>query len=152
VNGGEASVDVVTRVIIERPRADVAAFAANPDNAPVWYVNIKSVEWRSPPPARVGSRVAFVAHFLFRKLEYVYELVVFDPPSRVVMRTADGPFPMETTYEWRAIDASKTEMTLRNCGAPSGFISLLRPFVAGMMRRANTKDLRRLKSILEPSR
>jgi len=54
-------VDVVTETIIERPRAQVATYAGDPDNAPKWYVNIKAVEWKTPPPLGVGSRLAFVA-------------------------------------------------------------------------------------------
>jgi DNA-binding transcriptional ArsR family regulator len=71
--------------------------------------------------------------------------------ARLVMRTAQGPFPMETTYTWAPADGGATRMTLRNRGEPAGFAKILALFVAGAMRRANSKDLARLKSILEAS-
>jgi hypothetical protein len=94
------AVDVATEIDIQRPCAAVAEYAGNPDNAPEWYVNIKSVEWKTEPPLRVGSRLAFVAQFLGRRLAYTYEFVELVPGERLVMRTSEGPFPMETTYTW----------------------------------------------------
>jgi len=146
------AVDVSTQIEIARPRAEVAAYAGNPDNAPEWYVNIKSVEWQTQPPLRVGSRIAFVAQFLGRRLAYTYELVALVPGERLVMRTSEGPFPMETTYTWDAAGERSTRMTLRNRGEPSGFGKLGAPFMAAAMRRANRKDLARLKAILEARR
>ena len=142
-------VDVFTEIVIERPRAEVASFASNPDNAPAWYVNIKSVEWESQPPLRVGSRVSFVAHFLGKRLTYTYEAIEFVPHERLIMRTAQGPFPMETTYTWQPTDRGGTRMGLRNRGRPAGFSRLFAPFMASAMRRANRKDLARLKALLE---
>jgi uncharacterized membrane protein len=142
-------VDVVTEAVIRRPRQQVADYAGNPDNAPSWYVNIKSVEWKTQPPLRVGSRVAFVAHFLGRRLEYTYEIVELVPGERLVMQTAEGPFPMETTYTWDTLPDGRTRMTLRNRGTPSGFSKLAAPFIAAAMRRANNKDLGRLKALIE---
>jgi uncharacterized membrane protein len=142
-------VDVMTEVVIERPRELVAAFAGDPANAPRWYVNIKSVEWQTAPPLAVGSRLAFVARFLGRRLAYTYEIVELVPESRLVMRTAEGPFPMETTYTWEPAGEGRTRMTLRNRGAPSGFSKLLAPFMETAMRRANQQDLARLKGLLE---
>ena len=143
------AVDVVSETVIERSVEDVADYAADPDNAPTWYVNIKAVEWRSPRPLRVGSRLAFVAHFLGRRLAYTYEVLEFVPGQRLVMRTSEGPFPMETSYTWERTGGDATRMTLRNRGEPAGFSRLLAPFLASAMRRANRKDLLRLKSILE---
>ena len=142
-------VDVSSEIRIDRPRDEVARFAGDPANAPRWYVNIKSVEWKTPPPIAVGSRVAFVARFLGRRLAYTYEVVELVAGERLVMRTAEGPFPMETTYTWQAEGERGARMTLRNRGEPSGFSRLLAPFMAAAMRRANRKDLARLKSVLE---
>jgi uncharacterized membrane protein len=142
-------VDVLTEIVIARPRAEVAAFAANPDNAPAWYVNIKSAQWKSEPPLRVGSRIAFVAEFLRKRLAYTYEITEYVPGERLVMRTAEGPFPMETTYTWEPAGQDSTRMTLRNRGTPQGFSRLVAPFMAAAMRKANQKDLARLKALLE---
>jgi uncharacterized protein YndB with AHSA1/START domain len=143
------SVDVLTETVIDRPTAEVAAFAADPANAPRWYVNITAAEWKTPPPLAVGSRIAFVAQFLGRRMAYTYEVADLVPGERLVMRTTEGPFPMETTYTWQPIAGGGTHMTLRNRGTPSGFSKLVAPLMARAMRRANTKDLALLKQLLE---
>jgi uncharacterized protein YndB with AHSA1/START domain len=142
-------VDVVTEVEIDRPRAEVAAYASDPDNATAWYANIRSVTWETPPPLAVGSRLAFVAEFLGRRLAYTYEVRELVPGQRFVMATVARPFPMETTYSWTDSSAGGTVMRLRNAGAPAGFASIAAPAMAAAMRRANRKDLRRLKQLLE---
>jgi hypothetical protein len=142
-------VNVVTEIQINRPLALVATYAANPDNAPEWYQNILSAAWQTDKPLRKGSRIAFIAHFLGKELAYVYEVVAYQPQATLVMQTAQGPFPMQTTYTWQDIDASTTRMTLRNTGKPAGFSKILAPFMSFLMRKANNKDLRKIKSILE---
>ena len=142
-------VDVSVEIVIDRPKALVAAYAADPSHAPQWYVNIKSIEWQTSPPLAVGSKMDFVARFLGRRLAYTYEVVEFEPGERIVMRTAQGPFPMETTYTWSTVDGDATRMTLRNRGTPSGFSALMAPLMSMAMRRATQKDLAALKRLLE---
>ena len=136
-------VDVVCEILVPRSRPVVAAFACDPDNVPAWYANIRTVEWQTPRPVALGTRLAFVAQFLGRRLAYVYEVVDLVPGERLVMRTADGPFPMETTYTFTDVDGG-TLVRLRNRGEPAGFARVAAPVMAGAVRRANVEDLRRL--------
>ena len=99
--------------------------------------------------ARRRQPLAFVAKFMGRRLEYTYEVRELVPGERFVMSTAEGPFPMETTYTFADADGA-TRMTLRNRGEPSGFAKVGAPVMARAMRRANAKDLARLKQLLEP--
>jgi hypothetical protein len=142
------NVDVVTEIYIARPRAEVAAYAADPDNATSWYENIKSVEWRTPKPLTLGSKLDFVAEFLGRQLAYTYEVKDYVPGERLVMATAGGPLAMETTYIWSDLSPG-TQMTLRNRGSSNGFRALVAPVMAPAIRRANRKDLAHLKELLE---
>lgn len=142
------TVDVLVETTIARAPAVVSTFAGDPTHAPEWYTNIRSVTWKTPPPAAVGSRMEFEARFLGRRLIYTYEIVELVPGERLVMRTADGPFAMETTYTWEASEAD-TRMTLRNRGEPSGFARMAAPAMDRAIRRATSKDLARLKAILE---
>jgi len=143
------AVDVLVETVIERPVAEVSAFAGDPSNAPAWYANIRRVDWQTEPPMRIGSRVAFVALFLGRRLQYVYEIVEHVPGERLVMQSGGRPFPMRTTYTWEQVGEGQTRMTLRNSGQPSGFAAVGAKAMARAMRRATTKDLARLKVLLE---
>ncbi|WP_409343970.1 SRPBCC family protein [Paenibacillus sp. MBLB4367] len=142
-------VNVLTEITINCPRGIASEYAANPDNAPEWYVNIKSAEWQTPKPLDIGSKISFKAQFLGRELAYIYQIVDYKPGESLVMRTVDGPFPMETTYTWESIEGNRTRMTLRNKGIPTGFSRLVAPFMSYMMRRANRKDLTKIKALLE---
>jgi hypothetical protein len=141
-------VDVLVETTIARDPEVVSMFAGDPTNATEWYANIRSVLWKTPPPAAVGSRMEFEAQFLGRRLVYTYEIAELVPGQRLVMRTADGPFPMETTYTWEPSDLG-TRMTLRNRGEPTGFARVAAPVMDRAIRHATTKDLARLKGILE---
>ena len=142
-------VHIITDIIIDRPLQQVASYVADPDRATEWYKNIKSVDWKTPKPLQKGSQVTFTAQFLGRKLEYTYEFVEYEPGKRVVMKTAQGPFPMETIYSWESLGENQVRMMLENKGTPSGFSAFMAPLMKMAMRNANKKDLQNLKSILE---
>ena len=98
---------------------------------------------------KLGSKIAFVAHFLGWTMRYTCEIVDFSPNKQLVMRTSEGPFPMDTGYRWEPTRESATRMYLHNRGKPTGFSALLAPLMKMMMRRANRKDLELFKQILE---
>ncbi len=145
-------IDVRTEIGIDLPRSEVAGYASDPDNATSWYENIKSVEWKTSPPLTAGSRIAFAAEFVGKRIEYIYEVTAFEPGERLVMNASAAPFPMETTYTWEDTPSGGTKMSLRNRGGPSGILRFAAPLMALQVRRANRRDLRRLKRILEGDR
>lgn len=142
-------VDVRTAIEIERPRDEVAGYVCDPSNATEWYRNIRSVEWETRPPVARGSRMRFHARFLGRDLIYTYEVRELVPGERLVMGTSDGPFAMETTYTFEDAAGGGTLVGLRNRGQPSGFAKVISSVMTKAMRRENTKDLERLKELLE---
>jgi len=145
------AVDVLTEITIRCARAAVADYAADPENATVWYENIESVQWKTDPPLRVGSEIEFAARFRGRRLAYTYRVIEFLPNERLVMSTSGGPFPMETTYAWSSLGETSTRMMLRNRGGAQALMRVFGPLEALAVRRANRKDLARLRSILEGS-
>lgn len=126
------NVDVLTETVIRRPVTVVAAFAETRATPRVVRRHRLRRVGQTPPPVAVGTRMAFVARFLGRRLTYAHEVTELVPRERLVMRTTNGPFPMETTYTWESLDAGATRMTLRNRGRP-----------------ANRKDLAELRTLLE---
>ncbi|MBR9998306.1 MAG: SRPBCC family protein [Cyclobacteriaceae bacterium] len=144
-------VDISTQIVIKCPVEKVATYAAGPENAPEWYVNIESVRMLGPRSLQKGSHMEFKAHFLGRTLVYIYEIIEFIKYEKLVMRTHEGPFPMETSYIWEKLDEKTTRMTLRNTGQPEGFSKWIAPLMGLMIRRANKKDLDRLRQIMEQS-
>lgn len=94
-------------------------------------------------------RLLLLPSFLGRQLAYVYQIIEYIPGEKLLMRTADGPFPMETTYTWETIGDNSTLMTLRNRGNPTGFSKFMAPFMTMAMKRANRNDLRKIKHIVE---
>lgn len=138
-----------TSIVIGRPRAAVAAYAVDPSRTTSWYANISSAVWLTPPPLAVGSELAFQASFLGRRLAYTYRVTQWVPGEVFVMATAQGPFPMETTYRWEDAPAGQTLMRLRNRGRPTGFARMAAPLMSAAMRKATAKDLLLLKELLE---
>lgn len=143
------TVDVETAIEIDRARSAVAAYASDLGNTTSWYKNIESVEWKTKEHGTIGSRATFTARFLGRRLIYTYEIREFVEGARLVMITAQGPFPMSTTYTWEDTPSGRTKMVLRNRGEPAGFSKVAAPMMERAMRRATSNDLSRLKAILE---
>ncbi|MHA7155619.1 SRPBCC family protein [Arthrobacter sp. TMN-50] len=143
-----SAIDNFVSEIIRRPFDVVERYTPDLSHAPDWYANIDDVEWKTPPPLGVGTQAAFVARFLGRELRYTYAVVEYTPRS-LVMRTAEGPFPMETSYRYESLADGATQVTLRNRGTPNGFSRLASPLIRIAMRHATQKDLKALKQSLE---
>ena len=144
------AVDISVERLIQREPAAVAGFALDPRNDTAWIAGIAEARLLGEPPLRQGSRVARVAQFLGKRIEYVNEVVALEPPHRLVMRSVAGPFPMTITYAFDAAPGG-TRARIRVQGDAAGFYRLATPLLAAMVRRSVARDLRALQRLMEAS-
>jgi uncharacterized membrane protein len=140
-------IDVTAEVRVGRPARDVAAYMTDPENDPEWIGGVREVRMQTSPPVAAGSRVARVAAFLGRRVEYVNEVVALDD-AHLEMRSIVAPFPMHITYSFVA-DGADTIVRNRVRGEPGGFFALFGALLAPLVRRSVQKDLERLRDVLE---
>jgi uncharacterized membrane protein len=146
------SIDITAEVAIRRPLGEVAAYMIDPAHDPEWIGGVRSVRTETPPPLAVGSRVARVASFLGRRVEYVNEVTELDPERVLDMRSVKAPFPMRVTYSFAAgatDGAPTTVVRNRVRGAPGGFLALFGPLLGPLVKRSVQKDLERLRDLME---
>ena len=145
------SIDITAQVAIRRPHDEVAAYMIDPANDPIWIGGVREVRMETPPPLRAGSRVARVASFLGRRVEYVNEVTELDPERVLDMRSVNAPFPMRVTYSFEAGDGAAAGTIVRNRvrGDPGGFFALFGPLLAPLVKRSVQRDLERLREVLE---
>jgi uncharacterized membrane protein len=139
---------VVVETRIARPRDEVERYVVDWRNDPAWIRALSESELVTDPPLRVGSRVRRVAGFLGKRIEYVNEVVEFEPGRRLVMRSVQAPFPMTVVYELEDAGAG-TLMRIRADGDASGFYRLAGPLLSRAVRRSIAGDLERLRETLE---
>lgn len=147
-------VDITVRTVYEAPRELVAGVAGDPAQAPRWQSSVQEVRWHAEPVVTLGVRLDLVTHFLKRELSYTYEVVDWIPGERLVLRTDQGPVPMELTYIWWDEDDEqetgqpRTGMSLRQVGRPRGLTTLGTGAVSLGLKRAMRRDLERLREVL----
>jgi uncharacterized membrane protein len=144
------ALDVTAEVRIDRPPDEVASYEFEPRNDPKWIGGVKTVEVLSSSPFAKGSQVLRKGGFMGRPIEWLMEVVDFEPGRRVAMHALRSPFPMDVTYELAPTDGATTAK-IRVQGEARGFYGLFGPLTPVMVRRSVAGDLRRLKKLVEGS-
>jgi hypothetical protein len=142
------AIDVTARTVIDRARADVAAYVTDHRNDPVWIGGISESELLGDPPLREGSHVRRVASFLGKRIRYVNEVVRVEPGSVLEMRSVKSPFPMRITYAF-ADAPGGTEMSVRVEGEPEGLYRVGGAMMRRAVQRSIDRDVATLKATLE---
>jgi hypothetical protein len=145
------SVDVTVEQHIARPPDEVARFAMDPANDTDWITALDSARALTDGPVRAGTQVERVASFLGRRMEYVNEIEVYEPPRRLVMRSVKAPFPMTVSYEFDEAPGG-TLARIRAEGDAGGFYRIAGPLLGAAVRRGIAKDLEALRGLLEQAR
>jgi len=144
------SVDITAEVAIRRPLEHVTAYMIDPAHDPQWIGGVREARMETSPPLAVGSRVARIASFLGRRVEYVNEVTELDPERVLDMRSVKAPFPMRVTYSFEPADGgAATIVRDRVRGAPGGFFKLFGPVLGPLVKRSVQQDLERLRDLLE---
>ena len=147
------AINVKAELLINKPKDEVAAYATDPVNDPVWISGMVESKMLTDPPLAQGSQVERVASFLGRRIQYILEVVDWEPGSRMGMHSIKGPFPMDVTYEFEEAPSEMVELgTLAKIsvrGEASGFFKLASPLLAQAVKRSIGKDLKNLKEIME---
>jgi uncharacterized membrane protein len=80
-------------IVIDRPRAEVFAYLSDFEQNPTWQNGMKSCEWITEPPLRIGSRYRQAAGFAGREINSVFEVIELDS-NRVKATSIEGTFPI----------------------------------------------------------
>lgn len=142
------TIRVEVEIMIERPPDEVFAYITNFENNPAWQSGMKSCEFTTEPPLRVGSRYKQVAAFLGREIISEFEVQEYKPNQTIYFRSISGTFPIQVrrTVEPRG---SATLVSAVIEGDPDGVMKLFSPFVRRMMHSNIEADYERLKKLLE---
>ena len=142
------AIDVKVETVIKRAKDEVASFAMNSDNDPVWIGGITQARALTDPPMGEGTRVERVSSFLGKRIVYVNEVTEYDPKGLLVMHSVSVPFPMKIRYQFEeTVDGTLARIQIQ--GEAGGFYKLAGPVLARAVKRSVTKDLKRLKELLE---
>ena len=141
--------DVKVETVIERPRLEVARYAMDPANDPLWIGGVEEARPLTSGPIAVGSRVARVAKFMGRRIDYVLEVLEHQPTGVLVMRSIEAPFPMLVTYGFADAVGGGTVVRIRVEGEPDGWMRFGGRLSSFMVKRKVRGDLKRLKGLLE---
>ncbi|MGH2763521.1 MAG: SRPBCC family protein [Thermoleophilaceae bacterium] len=141
------SIDVLAEVRVARPREEVAAYMTDPANDPEWIGGLREARLVGGAPVAEGRRVARVASFMRRRVEYVNEIVRLEPGSVLEMRSVKAPFPMHITYTFE--DADGATVVRNHVRGGGGIFSLGSPLFAPMVKRNVQRDLERMRDVLE---
>jgi carbon monoxide dehydrogenase subunit G len=131
---------------ISRPPEEVFALLVDLDRLPNWQSS--AIEAGSDGPLELGSLVHEKRRFLGRELADELEVVAFDPPRRLTLRSQGGPLKLTVDHELESNGAG-TRLTVVASGKPSGVMKFASPMIERTAREEIRGDFTRLKELLE---
>ncbi len=142
-------ISIRNEIVINKPILEVSNYASDPTNSIKWCKRIISVQWKTPKPIQLNSKISYKSKFMGGLISYTYEVVFFQENKKLMVKIKEGVLPLSTTFHWNSIDENSTIMTITTVGKPKMFSSILSPFVSLVMKQRSQKDLKKLKETLE---
>jgi uncharacterized protein YndB with AHSA1/START domain len=136
---------------IDRPAADVFAYATDPTRFADWQDGIEGADPMPHEPQAVGDRCVTVRKIGLMTRRITSEIVHIDPPTTWGLRGIDGPIRAAvdvTVVPLESIDRSKITIEIDFTGHGVGKV-LVPIMVVPMARREMPANMTRLKQHLE---
>jgi uncharacterized membrane protein len=141
-------INVSIRIEINIPASAAYAYIADFSNNAAWQSGIKSTDWTSPPPIRVGSTYDQISEY--KGIVTGYEITTIDPSRSITTESRDGAtFPITVTRSVVPLGEARCRVTVDLAGYPRGFRRFAKPLVVKIVRDTIETDYRRLKRLLE---
>jgi carbon monoxide dehydrogenase subunit G len=133
-------------LVVERPRADVFAFLADPKRLRLWQSGLVEVQARGEPG--LGARHLEVRSLMGKRIEQTLEVTVFDPPERLAFEVVEGPLALRVSHELTDVEDG-TRIHVVGEGDPGPLFRFASPIVARLVESQSKGDFARLKQLLE---
>jgi len=140
------ALDVRRERVIGLPPERVASYAMDWRHDHEWTQGIKTAELTKPAGDGgfgLGAQVTRTAYFLGKRIDYVLEVVGYEPPAMLDMKSVAGPMPMHVTYRFERYDGG-TLASIRVRGDASVYYKVAGPLMSLMVGHNLGKDLRDL--------
>jgi uncharacterized protein YndB with AHSA1/START domain len=133
-------------IAIERSPEDVFELLTDIGRLPEWQTS--AIEAHCDGPLEQGSRVTEKRRLLGREVDSELEVIAYEPPTRLTLRSLGGPVKFTVDHELAAKDGG-TQLTFVAEAQPRGALRLAEPVLARTAEQQFRQDFDRLKELLE---
>lgn len=142
-------VEVESSVLINQSIEKVFEFVTTPENDAQWYIGVESRDHTPGEPAGVGSTSLSEIRFLGVSVTVEWEVIGYDPPNKIEVKTTKGPVSVEAEYTFEAVAGDQTKVTVKGEADVGDLFSLADPLIERMAQRQWDASFENLKDVLE---
>ena len=142
-------IKVNSSVLIDKPIAEVYDFVTTPENDSKWYLGLESRDHTPGEPPGVGSTSQSDIRFLGMTMTVTWEVIDYERPTRIGVKTVDGPVLVHAGYNFEAVSDGQTKVTVEGEADLKGVFDLAEPLVERMAQRQWDASFENLKDVLE---
>ncbi|WP_223883739.1 SRPBCC family protein [Pseudarthrobacter sp. BIM B-2242] len=128
-------------VLISRPPQEVFDFLTKTSNIPVWDSSVIQAEQVGDGPVQVGTRFKGTSKIMGRRFDWVTENIQFEPPSKTVIRSVEGPMTFTISYSLEPQGAEGTRLTY-SIDADSGLGGVFGKLADSFVQKAHSRTVR----------
>ena len=135
-------------ILINCPVAEVFQYVTHVENHPQWQASAVENTQITPGPMGIGTEILHKGKWLGRRFQGTARVTEFEPNRKWAYQSLDGPFQLELHCSFAEAPGG-TRLTMFVEGDDKGFFKMAGPILAGMAKRMQEEDLKRLKRVLE---